>query len=85
MQIKIYTSNDCIACKEYQTRLEKGSVDFKKVDIDQDPRSIIKYKIAKLPTTIIFSDKGKFLLKFVGAQSLAYLNEVSEGLAECHD
>ena len=70
----------CGPCRMQDPILEElkktfeGKVEFKKIDIDKDSESAIKYTIRAVPTLIIEKDE-KVFKKFVGVTSFKELEK----------
>lgn len=64
----------CGPCKEFSPIFEKmekkydGKINFKRVDVDQDPALAAQYDIQSIPTVVIIPVRGE-TKKFVGLMS----------------
>lgn len=61
------------------SREYEGKVKIGKINVDQNPKTRIKYKINGCPTVIIFKD-GKEVIRKVGAQSGKQIRNLIESI-----
>lgn len=76
----------CGPCRAMAPTMEKmekkysDKIEFRKVDVDQDPEQAQQYQIQSIPTLIILSSKGEVLNKIVGAKTEDYLDKIFSNL-----
>ena len=76
----------CGPCKAMAPAMEKmekkygDKIEFRKVDVDQDPELAQQYQIEGVPTLVILSSKGDVLNKIVGGQTEEFLDKMFSSL-----
>lgn len=82
-----FSASWCGPCRVFAPTFHKiekdfeGKVDFRTIDIDQNPELAEKYGIMAVPTVIIFNAKGEETRRFVGVPEEAeLLGEINKTL-----
>lgn len=76
----------CGPCKAMAPAMEKmekkyaGKIEFRKVDVDQEPELAAQYNIRGVPTLVVLSPDGKILDSMVGAQTEDELDKMFTAL-----
>lgn len=76
----------CGPCKAMAPIMEKmekkyaGKVEFRKVDVDQEPELAAQYNIRGVPTIVVLSPGGEILDSMVGAQTEDELDKMFTAL-----
>ena len=76
----------CGPCKAMAPTMEKmekkyaGKVEFRKVDVDQEPELAAQYNIRGVPTIVVLSPGGEILDSMVGAQTEDELDKMFTAL-----
>lgn len=76
----------CGPCKAMDPAMEKmekkyaGKIEFRKVDVDQEPELAAQYNIRGVPTLVVLSPDGKILDSMVGAQTEDELDKMFTAL-----
>lgn len=76
----------CGPCKVMAPAMEKmekkyaGKIEFRKVDVDQEPELAAQYNIQGVPTLVVLSPDGKILDSMVGAQTEDELDKMFTAL-----
>lgn len=76
----------CGPCKKMAPDMEKmekkyaGKIEFRKIDVDQEPELAQQYNITGVPTIVVLSPDGNILDSMVGAQTADELDKMFSAL-----
>lgn len=73
MQILKFYSKTCGPCKVMDLNLKKLGVDYKEIEVQENPDLVEKYNVRGIPTIIKIDDEGNIIDSFTGVMSVTQL------------
>lgn len=74
MEVIKFGAEWCSACKALDNIFEKESVNWKIVDVDENPELVLEHNINKLPTILFVNKKGEEVNRHVGSMTVDQYN-----------